>query len=118
MPFGREPLLNKKQEETFKEKLISLREQRFSAKQIAEKLNFGKAGPYKKLTADHVYFYITKFNLKRKIKKRQKVQEKQQKFIDPRFPHRYHRWTPDMPDCVVDGLRRGGYLLNDPLNNE
>ena len=120
MPFGRDPLLNEKQEIIFKKELIKLRSERFSAKQIAKKLKFGQSGPYEKLEVNHIYFYVTKFDLKRKIKKRQKVESDLYKNIPPEERHHYFKWTPGcgIPETVLDSFRRSGRLLNDPLNNE
>ena len=134
MVFGKEKLVEDKELESFLEELSWGWEEGHSAKQIAKDMKFGEPEPYgyPLLKTSHVYYFAKKYaeeygmEPRRKTKKEEEDQkekkpeakEKQQKYIDPRFPHRYHKWTPDIPDCVADSLRRSGYLLNDPLDRE
>jgi len=110
LPFGKAKLLTVKQEKKFKKILIKLRAEGLTARQIAERLNFGKEGVYQKLNVDHVYHFIKAFNLKRikkrKVKKNDNVKEE--------YKNLYFKWRPGMPQCVVDSLRKEGFLLNDP----
>ena len=116
MPYGQEKLITVEQEKIFKGQLKLLRGKGMSAKQIAEELNFGKSySPYKKLKPSHVYFYVNRFKLKRKIKRKTEATDER---INPEFKKFYSKWNPSMPESVAENLRRNGFLLNDPMEED
>lgn len=113
MVFGQEKLLTSEQEKTFKPKLKKLRDAGLTAKQIAEELRFGVEGTlYARLKLAHVYFYVDKFQLKRKVKR--KVKDN----INEKFKNLYFKYRKGMPEEIAENLRDEGFLLNDPLGED
>ena len=112
MVYGQERLLKPDVEERFKHQLRRLRDLGLTARQIAKELEFGVEGSvYVKLKPKHVYFYVDRFQLKRKIEK------KVNNDIDPRFKNLFFKYRKDMPEELAENLRKEGFLLNDPLVN-
>lgn len=112
MVFGQEKLLTSEQEERFIKYLRwAWEEEGQTANQIAVQLRFGKAGTkYERLKKRHIYFYVKKYGLKKdKVSTDKPTQQ-----INPMFENFYTKWTPTMPECVADNLRKEGFLLNEP----
>jgi len=110
--YGQEKLITVEQEKKLKGQLKILRDKGMSAKQIAEELNFGKFPPYEKLKPSHVYFYVKKFQLKKKIERKTEATDKR---ANSKFKNFYFKWKPSMPENIAENLRRNGFLLNDPM---
>lgn len=113
MTFGQDPLLTEEAEEKLKSELTELWEKGLKGPEIAEKLGFGKPGPYEKLKLDHIYFYRTHFGLKpRQIKtmKKNLILES----LSPRMRKLMVKWRPSMPLSVVESCLREGFLYGYP----
>lgn len=103
----RQPTLTESVEETLKEELEPLWNRGLSAKNIAEILNFGDEGQYKKLKVYHVYYYRTKFELPPRVKRQSGI---------PRYKHRPDSIEPASPDEVYKSLNKV-YRLDYPIKS-
>jgi len=103
----RQPTLTKSVEETLKKELKSLWSSGLSGKDIAEALNFGDEGPYKKLKLFHVYYYRTKFKLPPRVKRQTGVS---------RYKHKPDSIKPLSPNEVYESLNKV-YRLNHPIKS-
>jgi hypothetical protein len=113
MPFGQEPLLTIEAEEQLREELTQLWTEGVTAPKIAKKLGFGEPGPYVRLSTNHVYFYARHFGLKPRKKMTMK---KNLEFENmPEWKRKLMvKWTPGMPQCVVENCLRHGVLYGYP----
>jgi hypothetical protein len=115
MVFARQPLLKPEIEEKLEADLEPLWTDGLTAKQIAERLEFGTPeGTYKKLKPMHVYFYREKFGFRRRkkgIKKnRPRYKDKQDTTMDfTEFQETLNDKVPKSDDPKVK--RKRAYLI-------
>jgi hypothetical protein len=115
MTFGQDPLLTEEAEEKLKSELGKLWDEGLKGPEIAEKLGFGKPGPYEKLKLDHIYFYRIHFGLEpRQVKtmKKNLILES----LPPRLRRLMVKWRPSMPQSLVETCLREGFLYGYPSN--
>ncbi len=93
----RQPTLTESIEKSLREELEPLWKRGLSAKNIANTLNFGEEGQYKKLKTYHVYYYRTKFELPPRVKRQSGV---------PRYKHKPDTIEPLSPDEVYNSLNK------------